>query len=408
MTQSLPMGRAVTVLSIFSGLGGLDLGLEAAGFQSLGCVELDGTARRSLKANRGGEWPLLEPSDVEDLAALIQPSDLGLHARELTLLAGAPPCQPYSKAAMWSPGGWNGLSDLRARPLFAFLELIDRLLPECVLMENVVGFARGVNRASDSIQMALDEINSRRRTRYQLETRVLDAVQFGVPQKRTRAILVATRDGSEFGWPLPTGGRPLRAWDALVNLRDNEEKPSATGKWANLLPSIPEGQNYIWHTDRGEGLPLFGYRTRYWSFLLKLAKGQPSWTLPAQPGPSAGPFHWNNRPLSASEMLRLQSFSSDWVVEGNHREQVIQIGNATPPLLAEILGWSVRRTLRGDSAPDSWVFETPSSRRVPAPEPPQPVPAEYLIHEGKHLAHPGTGRGPRPRSLGAVATTGEA
>ena len=85
-----------TVLSAFSGLGGLDLGLEAAGFEHRGCIEIDEFARRSLKANRD-TWPLLEAGDIHEVAAVLRPSDLGLARRELTLLAGAPPCQPFSK-----------------------------------------------------------------------------------------------------------------------------------------------------------------------------------------------------------------------------------------------------------------------------------------------------------------------
>ena len=65
------------------------------------------------------------------------------------------------------------------------------------------------------------------------------------------------------------------------------------GKWAELLPSIPEGENYLWHTERKGGLPLFGWRTRYWSFLLKLSKRLPSWTVQAQPRAAIGPFHWD-------------------------------------------------------------------------------------------------------------------
>ena len=84
------------------------------------------------------------------------------------------------------------------------------------------------------------------------------------------------------------------------------------GKWADLLPTIPEGQNYLWHTNRGGGSQLFGWRTRYWSFLLKLAKNLPSWTIQAHPGSSIGPFHWRNRKLSVPEMCRLQTFPTAW------------------------------------------------------------------------------------------------
>jgi DNA (cytosine-5)-methyltransferase 1 len=387
-----------TVLSVFSGLGGLDLGLEAAGFRSVGCIEVDPTARRSLKANRDGSWPRLEPGDVEALSTTLRPTELGLEEGELALLAGAPPCQPYSNAALWSPGGWNGLSDPRARPLFAFLDLIDRLLPACVLMENVSGFASGRHAATPTITRALETINRRHSVSYTLQTRVLDMSQFGVPQRRRRAILVALRDGGEFAWPEAThADAPVRAWDALVGLDDPSPAPQPRGRWADLLPSIPEGENYLWHTDRGGGRPLFGYRTRYWSFLLKLAKAMPSWTVSAQPGPSSGPFHWDNRPLRTTELLCLQSFPQGWVVEGSRREQVLQVGNATPPLMAELLGRSTLWTLDGRSWSTPPKYAVPRSERVPPPEPVRPVPHAFLVHEGRYRAHPGVGLGPRPR-----------
>ena len=162
--------------------------------------------------------------------------------------------------------------------------------------------------------------------------RLLDAADYGIPQHRLRAVIVITRDGERFTWPRATNRyQPLCAWDAIGTLVSDEPLPEPVGSWADLLPSIPEGQNYLWHTSRGGGRPLFGYRTRFWSFLLKLAKDQPSWTLPVQPGPSTGPFHWDNRPLTITEMLRLQSFDADWLVDGLYRERVRQVGNATPP-----------------------------------------------------------------------------
>ena len=263
-------------------------------------------------------------------------------------------------------------------------------------MENVTGFVQGANAAVASIHDALSRINDRQGTSYRLQTRVLDAERFGVPQKRRRAILVALRDGSDFRWPEPTHDFPVRAWDAFVGLRDTTPPPEASGRWAGLLPSIPEGRNYLWHTDRGGGQPLFGYRTRYWSFLLKLAKALPSWTLSAQPGPSSGPFHWENRPLRVSELLRLQTFPASWIVEGGRREQVLQVGNATPPLLGEILGRSLM-TMMGKEPSGHLSHAVPFTGEVPAEEPVMPVPSSFLVNEGYHAAHPGTGRGPRPR-----------
>lgn len=393
------MASAATVFSAFTGLGGLDLGLESAGFGSVGCVELDPVARRSLKANRGDDWPLHTQGDLVEVAETIRPRDLGMRKRELTLLAGAPPCQPYSKAAMWARSAWNGLADPQAAPLFPFLDLVERLQPAAVLMENVPGFVRGTHSALEFISSCFEQINEVAGTNYRAQAAVLDMADYGVPQRRHRAIVVAFRDGQVMQWPAATFvNRPVRAWDALRDLHlDPDELPVAFGKWADLLPSIPEGSNYLFHTPRGGGRPLFGYRTRYWSFLLKLAKNQPAWTLPAQPGPSTGPFHWDSRPLHFKEMLRLQTFPADWIVEGSRREQVRQVGNATPPLIGELLGRSVMATLGLESPTGRPVHAISRAREVPPAKRRAPVPPRFADLELDHAAHPGAGLGPRPR-----------
>jgi DNA (cytosine-5)-methyltransferase 1 len=395
-----------TLLSTFSGLGGMDLGLEAAGFRSVGCVELDPVARRSLKANRGDDWLLLG-EDVLDVACGLKPSDVGLDTGELTLLAGGPPCQPYSKAAMWAASGWAGMADPRALPLHGFLRLVRSFRPHAVLIENVPGFARGPRTTLPLIEAALAAINDECGTSYKLSVSVVDAADYGVPQHRTRCILVASRDGQEVQLPVATHrDAPATAWDA-IGVLDDDEKCVATGKWARLLPSIPEGENYLWHTRKGGGLPLFGYRTRYWSFLLKLAKNKPAWTLPAQPGPSTGPFHWDNRPLTIKEMLRIQSFPSTWRVEGTRRDQVRQVGNAAPPLLCEVVGREILVHL-GLAMRRAPTLEVAPRNDAPGARARRPVPGEFLVLSGDHADHPGAGAGPRPRLevLVSVPTTG--
>lgn len=397
--------KRLTALSAFTGLGGLDLGLEAADFELLGCIERDEAARRSLKMNRDGVWPLLEPFDICDVIRSIKPTDLGVRRGQLSVLAGGPPCQPFSKAAQWSASARTGLEDVRSHCLHDFLELVDIFLPRVVLIENVPGFVRGTVSAIAKIESKVSEINKRRSTHYEVQQRILDAADYGVPQRRLRAVIVMTRDGESITWPRPTHERtPIRAWDAIGGLAERLDEPKAVGKWAPLLPSIPEGENYLWHTNQGGGRPLFGYRTRFWSFLLKLAKDKPSWTLPAQPGPSTGPFHWDNRPLAVQEMLRLQTFPPDWLVDGDYREQVRQVGNATPPRLAEVIGRAIATQLFGVS------FRSVRLRHhiarldsVPPPAKPLDVPAEYKQLEGKHEAHPGTGKGPKPRNNTSVA-----
>lgn len=386
-----------TVLSCFSGVGGMDLGLEAAGFTHTACIEIDATARRSLKANREDQWPLLATGDILEAAATITPGALGLRRRGLTLLAGAPPCQPFSKAAQWSHTSRTGLDDERAVCLDGFIDLIESFLPRAVLIENVTGFVQGRVAALPWIEESLARINSRWGTRYRPEARVIDAASLGVPQRRRRAIIVALRDGESLAWPTPTHDHaPVRAWDAIGQL-EVADPPPAVGKWVGLLSSIPEGENYLWHTSRGGGLPLFGYRTRYWSFLLKLAKDVPAWTIPAQPGPSTGPFHWDNRPLAVEELLRLQSLPADWVVEGTYRDQVRGVGNATPALLAEVLGRAILTTL-GQPAPSGALrYAIPRLTHLPKPGPLRKVGSAYRGLEGNYPDHPGEGRGPKAR-----------
>ena len=396
MGSGVANGRLLC-LSAFSGIGGLDLGLEHAGFSIIGGIENDAAARRSLALNRP-QLPYLKPHDINEVASALLPRDLGIAEGELALLAAGPPCQPFSKAAQWSRTGARGLGDDRAGTLHGLLMLIERLLPHAVLIENVPGFVKGNRSALPILEEGLAAINCRSGTRYSLECRVLNAAEFGVPQRRRRAIVIALRSGANPAWPAATHhDRPMRAWDALHNVHP-AKPPAPSGRFARLLPSIPEGQNYQFFTERGEGPALFGYRCRYWSFLLKLAKVEPAWTVPANPGPATGPFHWDSRPLAPEEILRLQTFPAAWRLDGTFREQVRQAGNATPPLLAEILGRLIAEQLYGARARGDPVLGIARSEFVPPPTSPRPVAAEYMALAGHHDPHPGAGCGPRPRS----------
>ena len=393
-----PTSGRLLCLSAFSGVGGLDLGLERAGFTILGAIESDATARYSLSINRP-RLRYLQPHDINEVASTLLPRDLGLQEGELALVAAGPPCQPFSKAAQWSATGARGLEDARAASLDALLALVERMLPHALLIENVPGFAVGNRSAMPALAEHFARINRQAGARYTLSCRVLNAADFGVPQRRRRAIVVALRNGSDFAWPALTHhGRPVRAWDALHDVCI-QTPPVPSGRFAGLLPSIPEGQNYQYFTERGKGPSIFGYRRRYWSFLLKLAKAKPAWTLPASPGPATGPFHWDSRPLAPEEILRLQTFPSSWRLDGTPRGQVRQAGNATPPLLAEVLGRSIASQCFGGVFRGEPTLAIPHCKRVPPAEPPRPVPAEYMELVGVHDPHPGPGAGPSPRAV---------
>ena len=381
-----------TVLSVFTGAGGLDLGLECAGFRTVACIELDKNARKTLQKNRPA-WNLLETLDAIEVAEKLRPKALGMKRGELSILAGGPPCQPFSKAAQWAERGRSGLADPRSKCLGAFLELAERFLPHVILIENVPGFVKGKTSVLESIEKALLGINRRQRTKYRLEHRILNAADFGVPQRRQRAILIARRDGQKVTWPSATHKKPIRVFDALWGVR-LDATPQASGYWGGLLPSIPEGSNYLFHTEGASGQPLFGRRRWFWSFLLKLAQNEPAWTISASPGPATGPFHWDNRPLAIAELLRLQTFPESWIVEGTRVRQIKQIGNATPPLLAEVIGRALSSSVFGTRYARPLVLRIPRRRTEPTPTKVSRVARRYLKHLHSQVDHPGEGRGP--------------
>ncbi len=396
--------RGWKVVSLFTGAGGLDLGLEAAGFSISICVEIEEDARRTLTANHP-RWRLANPGDIHKIEPKRLLAQADLRQGDVALLAGGPPCQPFSKSAYWSNRGGRGLRDPRASTLHAYLKVVEAVLPRVLLLENVIGLASN-GKNEGGLQLRRDElraINRRQGTEYDLQVIHLNAADYGVPQFRERVFILGSIDGHTLKVPPPTHGdrdglNPYRtAWDAIGDL-DEEHWPSElepTGKWASLLKSIPEGKNYLWHTPRGNGEPLFGWRTRYWSFLLKLSKRQPSWTIQAEPGPATGPFHWRNRILSIEELVRLQTFPNGYQVVGHRRSAHRQIGNAVPCAIGELLGLEIRRQLLGDRHVRRQVRLTPTRREgCPRAYPCIAVPRTYLHLQGDHADHPGTGLGP--------------
>ncbi len=280
-------------------------------------------------------------------------------------------------------------------------------------MENVAGLAyKNKDEGLRLLEETIESINREYGTCYTFQIALLNAADYGVPQERERVFIVGHRDGIDFVFPTPThtprsaeSQSPSEeenladyhtAWDAIGDLEDDDNPDLALrGRWAALLPSIPEGENYLHHTEKGAGLSLFGWRRRYWSFLLKLAKSRTAWTITAQPGPATGPFHWKNRRLSNRELCRLQTLPDTLDVRGSLSAVQKQIGNAVPGALAELLGLEIRRQLLGDPSADTAERTLlPEYRRpIPDPSPAHPVPEQYLHLVGSHEAHPGTGKG---------------
>ncbi len=396
-----------TVVSLFSGAGGLDYGFEAAGFETRLSLEMDEDCCRSIQRNR--KWPLIEDR-VENVTSTHMLEVASLRPGEVDLLIGGPPCQPFSKSSYWTNGDTKRMKDPRANTLSEYMRCVNDLLPRAFLLENVHGISyTGKEEGFLHLYELMESINERQGTRYRLSWKVLNAADYGVPQLRSRFFLVGSRDGKSFAFPRAShsehGSELLfgddnqpapyaTAWDAIGGLEgDEDEDLQMRGQWKDLLPSIPEGENYLWHTDRKGGLPLFGWRTRYWSFLLKLAKNRPSWTIQAQPGPAIGPFHWDNRLLSWREMAAIQTFPEDVAFYGNRISVQRQLGNAVPSLLAEVLARDIGSQLLNWKPSSELRLSTRPRRPIPPPTPTQSVPKQFLSLVGKHDPHPGTGKG---------------
>ena len=396
------------VVSLFSGYGGLDYGFEAAGFSVRFANDYDKFSCETLHLNHRQN---VVHAPIEQLSTSDVKAAIGSQPGACDMLVGGPPCQPFSKSAYWSKGDTLRLDDPRANTLEQYFRFVEELQPQAFLLENVHGL--NYNGKEEGFQFIIErikDINQNTGLHYVPSWRVLNVANYGVPQLRVRFFLVASRKGIRFNFPAPThipleeaesslfgdmGTMPyVSAWEAIGTIPlDPGQKLEVGGKWADLLPSIPEGENYLWHTDRKGGLPLFGWRTRYWSFLLKLSKRLPSWTIQAQPGSAIGPFHWTNRKLSWQEMAAIQTFPKHFVIDAPRTEIQRQIGNAVPSLMAEILAREIRSQVFGQETKGEPTLRIPRCTEIPEPELIQPVPEKYLLLKGEHEPHPGTGKG---------------
>lgn len=397
------------VVSLFSGCGGLDYGFEKAGYSVKFSNDYDKHSCATLRLNRRKN---INEAPIEEISTLDCKKLFGSSKGAADVLIGGPPCQPFSKSAYWIRGATLRMKDPRADTLDHYFRFVEELLPKVFLLENVHGLNyNGKEEGFQYILKRIAEVNARRGANYVPSWAVLNVADYGIPQLRVRFFLIAERSGNKFQFPKPTHapqeekqgvldakdkkGKYVTAWEAIGEIPlDSSQNLKVSGRWADLLPSIPEGENYLWHTDRKGGLPLFGWRTRYWGFLLKLAKAQPSWTIQAQPGSAIGPFHWENRRLSWQEMAAIQTFPMEFKISGPQVEIQRQIGNAVPSLMAEILARSIGSQFFGKKYHNMPLLSVPRKGCIPLPEKLKPVPNKYNHLVGEHSPHPGPGMGP--------------
>lgn len=346
-------------ISLFSGAGGLDLGVEAAGYRVTAAVEHDPDAALTMEKNF---HHLTSPVMRRDILNTPTPEILqcaGLKAGQRPdLLVGGPPCTPFSKSGFWLEWKRAGL-DPDASLLQAYTRVLAEAKPRAFILENVYALTYKNRASRPAYERLLREISD---AGYSFDAKVLNAADYGVPQVRPRLFIVGAPRGSEPPeLPEPShtgiwerrmsggGATPhVTAQQALADL-ECEPEPSEVlnGQYGHLLPEIPPGQNYLYYTaERGHPQPIFKWRSRYWSFLLKLDHERPSPTIQAQPGPNVGPFHWENRRLRVGEIKRLFTFPDEFELVGTRASIQAQLGNAVPPLLAEQVAMQVLSVTR--------------------------------------------------------------
>lgn len=348
---------AGVAISLFSGAGGLDLGVEDAGYEVRAAVERDRDAAITMEKNFPGlSGPVIQ-ADILDVPTgdILRAAGLRGKARP-DLLVGGPPCTPFSKSGFWLEWKRAGL-DPDASLLQAYTRVLREAQPRRFLLENVYALTYQNTASRGAYQRLLREIDE---AGYDYRPRVLHAADYGVPQARPRLFVIGARKGEAVpehpapthggAWERRTTGRADRphvtAGEALDGLVcDPEPEEILRGQFAPLLPDIPPGDNYLYYTaERGHPHPLFRWRSRYWSFLLKLDPARPSPTIQAQPGPNVGPFHWENRRLRVPEIKRLFTFPDWFALAGSRGSIQAQLGNSVPPLLARCVAEAIRDT----------------------------------------------------------------
>jgi DNA (cytosine-5)-methyltransferase 1 len=346
-------------LSLFSGAGGLDLGVEAAGFRTVAAVEVNEDAADTMEKN----FPtLVSPVIRESIMDVTTRQILqagGLKGRERPeLLVGGPPCTPFSKSGFWLEWKRAG-HDPDASLLQAYTRVLAEARPRAFILENVYALTYKNKASRPAFDRLLKEIEE---AGYHCRWAVLNAGDYGVPQLRPRLFVVGTPRRSRLPeLPEPTHGghwerrttgggeRPhVTTGEALAGLVTNPEPEEVLrGSWGHLLADIPPGENYLHYTtERGHPNPVFEWRSRYWSFLLKLSPDRPSPTIQAHPGPNVGPFHWENRRLRVPELKRLFTYPDDFALAGRRNSAQAQIGNSVPPLLAKQVAACVADAIR--------------------------------------------------------------
>ena len=335
------------IVSLFCGVGGIDSGFKKAGFDTVFATDISKLFCESFKKN------FRESNVVSSDIRKINFKEIKKKFLNIDGVVGGPPCPPFSKSRFYIKEKKRAMDDFDGKETIEnFFRAVKELNPKFFFFENVHGFIYKPHIESLNYLKKISK-----KLGFKVFFKVINSADYGVPQTRERFICIGIKNKYQnFDFPKPTHSKEslinnknkwITAGDVLNDIDfdlPDDEKMIAGSKHKNILKKIPPGDNYLYFTKkRKHPEPIFKWRSRYWSFLLKLSPNRPSWTIQASHSNNMGPFHWKNRFLRILEIKRLQSFSDKHIILGTFKEQWRQIGNAVPPLLAYKIADKIKR-----------------------------------------------------------------
>lgn len=335
-----PKHKPFTTIELFAGAGGLALGIEKAGFDTLGLIEFDKDAADTLRRNRP-EWRVIH-DDIANISCQDLTEYFNLKVGELDLLSGGAPCQSFSYA-----GKRLGLEDARGTLFYHYAKFLEQLQPKMFLFENVRGLL--THDKGRTYQTITDIFES---TGYTIQKQVLNAWDYGVPQKRERLITIGIRndllDKISFSFPTPHDYKPVLR-DILLDCPKSEGTPYSEykrkifemvppgGYWRDIPEDVAkEYMKSCWFMEGG--------RT---GILRRLSLDEPSLAVLTSPSQKQTDrcHPLEPRPFTVRENARCQSFPDDWQFCGSTSSQYKQVGNAVPVNLAMDIAKKIREAL---------------------------------------------------------------
>lgn len=327
-------------IELFAGAGGLALGLEQAGFEHIALIEFDRSAAQTLVSNRPS-WNVL-CEDVEIVASRNLEREFSIKKGELDLLSGGAPCQSFSYA-----GKRLGLNDVRGTMFYHYATFLHKLQPKMFLFENVRGLlTHDKGRTFETIRNIFNDEG------YTIQYQILNAWDYGVPQKRERLITIGIRNDlvekCSFEFPEKHEYKPLLK-DILL-----EKNPTECAKYSeyksNIFSLVPPGGYW---KDIDPNIAKEYMKTCWYmgggrtGILRRLSLEEPSLTVLTTPQmKQTDRCHpLEVRPFSVRENARIQTFPDDWKFEGALGAKYRQVGNAVPCNLAKEIGLQCVKTL---------------------------------------------------------------